>query len=103
MYTNGNSVYSGTTTLTNCTVSGNSATGNRGGLDNSTPGTSYADQLHRQRQLRRRRRRSLQQRHAERRLLQYHQSPATSKGVASTRPVAAQTITGSLINRNQVN
>ena len=41
----------GTATLTNCTVSGNSAGGSGGGLANSRHG--HADQLHRQRQLRR--------------------------------------------------
>ena len=41
----------GTTTLTNCTVSGNSATGDGGGLDNYGRHDD-ADQLHRQRQLR---------------------------------------------------
>ncbi len=44
----------GTATLTNCTVSGNSATVSGGGLfNNGYYGDGHADQLHRQRQLRR--------------------------------------------------
>ena len=35
-----NGYHYGTTTLTNCTVSGNSATGNGGGLYNATDGTT---------------------------------------------------------------
>ena len=53
------------TTLTNCTVSGNSATVSGGGLFNGNVASYYgahgdADQLHRQRQLRLRRRRHFQ-------------------------------------------
>ena len=44
-------------TLTNCTVSGNSATGNGGGLYTTSGRHDHADQRHRQRQLRRQRRR----------------------------------------------
>ena len=47
---------SGTTTLTDCLVSGNSANGEGGGLFNDL-GHGHADRLHRQRQLRRLRRR----------------------------------------------
>ena len=49
---------SGTATLTNCTVSGNSAYRRHGGGVYNN-GTVHPDQLHRQRQLRRRRRRSV--------------------------------------------
>ena len=59
---NGGGLYNngGTATLTNCTVSGNSAFGGGGGCTQRRHG--HADQLHRQRQLRqlRRRRRSVQ-------------------------------------------
>ena len=41
-------------TLTNCTISGNSATAEGGGLFNNGSG-NHADRLHRQRQLRRHR------------------------------------------------
>ena len=43
--------YNGTATLTNCTVSGNSASGNGGGVHQPLR-HDHADQLHRQRQLR---------------------------------------------------
>ena len=52
--------YSGTTTLTNCTVTGNSARFNGGGVVNFGSRHDHANQLHYQWQLRRQRGRAAQ-------------------------------------------